>query len=113
MRAPARVTWTLRFPDAAALMTAASIVPEADGSTGAGTTLRIGLSDDRYYEGIFKREFAPDPVWQPVVVDLSKYAGWQWSLFYRPSERRWKLIVNADATPGGTLALRAPVIRRH
>jgi hypothetical protein len=111
LRAPARVTWALRVPDDAALTAAAAVLP----GSGAGATLRVGISDDRYYEGLMTLPLdgrESDPVWQPVVIDLGKYAGWQWSLFYRPSERVWKLIVNADAVPGGTVALRRPVVTR-
>jgi hypothetical protein len=111
LRAPARVTWSLRVPDAATLDAAAALMP----GSGGGATLRVGISDDRYYEGLLTLPLiAPadgaGPSWQPVAIDLGKYAGWQWSLFYRPSERTWKLIVNADATPGGTIALRSPRI---
>ena len=111
LRAPARVTWTIRIPEDAVLATTAALVPEPEGTTGAGATLRVGLSDNRFYEGVFELRVQPSLPWQPVTVDLRKYAGWQWSLFYRPSSIPWKLIVNADATPGGTIALHRPAVR--
>ena len=111
MRAPARVIWPLRIPPRSAFATSVAIVPATDSQVGSGVTLRIGVSDDRHYEGLLTLAVKPDRGWQSVTVDLRRYAGWQWSLFYRPSEILWKFIVNVDATPGGTIAARAPAIR--
>jgi hypothetical protein len=111
LRAPARVTWTLRLPPRSALSASARLAANADGSAGAGVTLRVGLSDDRFYEGVLSEPVGGE--WRPVTADLGKYSGWQWSLFYRPSEIAWKLILNADATPGGTVALRGLSIRHR
>lgn len=104
LRAPARVTWTLRIPARAALTATARIVE------GQGATLRVGFSDNRSYDGIYKLELTAGAAWQPVTVDLRRYGGWQWSLFYRPWEITWHVILNADATPGGVVALRRPII---
>jgi hypothetical protein len=34
----------------------------------------------------------------PIAVDLSAWAGWQWSLFYRPSETAWNIVFSVDGT---------------
>lgn len=111
LRAPARVIWTVKFPARSALSASASMAAGEDGRPGPGVTLRLGLSDDRHYDGLLSMPIAPDREWRPVTLDLGRYSGWQWSLFYRPSKITWKLILNVDATPGGTLALRGLSIR--
>jgi len=109
--APARVIWTGRLPERAWIETAVLL------ADGAGATARIGISDLRLYEGLARIELGPaggsEPAWQPVHVDLGQYAGWQWSLFYRPSSIEWRLVFSADATPGGTIAWARPVIKRR
>lgn len=114
MDAPARLTYQLRIPRRARLRSAIALVPDATGALGAGVTARIGISDGRVYEGLFQQKIegtAPDATqWHAIDLDLSAYAGWQWSLFYRPSEREWRFIINADAHPGGRLAWARPEI---
>ena len=108
--APVRVIWTGRLPARAWIDTAVMLVD------GAGATARIGISDQRLYEGLTRIELKPAAdgaaAWQNVRVDLGSYSGWQWSLFYRPSEIEWRLVFAADATPGGTIAWARPVIKR-
>ncbi len=110
MPAPSRVTWPVRFSQRVNLDASVALTADAAGAP-AGVTLRIGLSDDRWYNEILRVKIDPvaagaAPAWQPIRVDLSPFSGWKFSLFYRPSRIAWKLIVNADATPGGTLAWR-------
>ena len=38
--------------------------------------------------------------WTELRADLSAYAGWQWSVFYRPEDQRWRLVLSADAVSG-------------
>lgn len=108
--APARVTWIGRLPERAWIETAVMLVG------GSGAAARIGISDHRLYEGLAQIELKPaadnSSAWQELRVDLSKYSGWQWSLFYRPSETEWRLVFNADATPEGTIAWARPFIKR-
>jgi hypothetical protein len=108
MTAPSRVTWTLQFQDTAEITTRVALL-EAAGS-GRAVTLRVGISDNRRYNELVRLPIAsaaagPAQVWQPVSVDLSPYSGWKWSLFYHPARIAWNVIFNADATPGGTVAL--------
>lgn len=115
MTAPARVTWTLQFPETAEVVARVAIV---DGSaTGRGVTIRLGISDNRRYHELL-REQLPAGVpgsplsWTTIRADLHEYSGWKWSLFYQPSRLTWRLIVNADATPGGTVAWAGLTVRR-
>lgn len=111
---PARVIWSSRLPSRARLETAVMLVDDGHGLRSAGATARIGISDDRRYDQLAKVTLdasgTQSRAWQPVVIDLGAYSGWQWSLFYRPWERTWRLIFSADATPGGTIAWARPVI---
>jgi hypothetical protein len=114
MRAPARVIWSLRLPSHSHLRTAVALAAEPDGSTGAGITARIGISDGRSYDQPFLLKVAPETngavVWHDVDVDLRSYSGWQWSLFYHPSEITWRINFSVDLTPGGTAAWARPSI---
>jgi hypothetical protein len=109
---PARITWTLRLPPHAHLQTAVRLVPDADGTLGDGIAARIGISDNRSFQGLLRVAIdkAAPPAWQPVDVDLTEYSGWKLSLFYQPSRRDWRLVFGADAAPGGTIAWAQPVI---
>jgi hypothetical protein len=108
--APARVLFPLRMPTRARFKTAISLVA----GSGAGVTIRVGISDNRSYDELQRRLVAPaatgaDP-WQALDIDLAPYSGWQWSLFYRPGSTTWRLVFNADPTPGGRVAWLEPKI---
>jgi hypothetical protein len=69
------------------------------GIVAAPVRFRIGVSDDRIYEGLLERILAPGGrSWTELRVDLSAYAGWKWSLFYRPESMTWRVVLAADAT---------------
>jgi hypothetical protein len=106
MTAPARVTWSLRLPPHAHLRTAARLV---GANASQGVTVRVGISDNRIYEQL-ARVVVPSSAWQDMDVDLTRYSGFQWSLFYRPSQTTWRLIFSADPTPGGAVAWAIPLI---
>jgi len=114
MQAPARVIWLLRLPARPHIHTAVALAPEPDGTMGGGVTARVGISDGRSYDQPLLLKVTPDPsgvvVWHDVDIDLHAYAGWQWSLFYRPSEITWRINFSADVSPGGTLAWSRPSI---
>lgn len=99
--APARVIFPVNMPVRAHFRTAVSLQSPA----GGGVTVRMGVADNRSYDELLRVTVEPpapgaDP-WKLVDVDLGEYSGWQWSLFYRPARITWKLVLNADATPGG------------
>jgi hypothetical protein len=103
--APGRLTWTLPMPRRARFRAEVAAV-------GAPVRVRIGISDNRTYEGLGQATLDPSAPWTPIDVDLSAYAGWKPSLFYRPDRVRWHFVLSADAVAGiaGTLAWGRPEI---
>ena len=84
--------------------------PEANGSV----ALRVGISDNRIYNTIVEPTIAtagPDS-WTLVDADLSLYAGRKWSLFYRPDETKWRIIIGTHVVSGSvpTVYLGAPAL---
>ena len=104
--APGRLTWTLPIPRRGVFRT--QIAPAAS----VGARVRVGVSDARIYEGLAAVDVRPDSGWVPVTVDLSAYAGWKVSLFYRPERQAWHVNVSVDAIGGAPsrVALGAPEI---
>jgi hypothetical protein len=91
--APGRLTWTLPMPRGGLFRARVAAV-------GAPVHVRIGVSDDRIYERLAEAAVQPGGAWMPVIADLSAYAGWKFSLFYRPEGREWRLVLSADALAG-------------
>jgi hypothetical protein len=118
MRVPARVTIHMRVPPRAALTSALAVAHPDDAPAEAGVLFQMGISDGRVYEPLFERAILvrEASAWQPLRVDLRRYGGWQWSLFYRPSAITWDITFNAyaaGATADDIAALWAtPVIAR-
>jgi hypothetical protein len=94
---PSRVSIRAQVPAHAVLSTAWAVSAPADREAGTGVAFSIGISDGRTYETLMERTIlASDQAsWQPVHVDLRRYAGWQWSLFYRPSAIAWEIVFNS------------------
>ena len=103
--APGRLTWTLPLPRHGAFR--ASIA-----GSSAPARVRIGVSDNRVYEALADLDVAPGAAWTTIAIDLSDYAGWKWSLFYRPERQAWRLNLSADAAGGApaTIAWGLPEI---
>ncbi len=110
MRAPARFIFPVRLPARARLDLALTLLADS-AHPQPGVVVRVGISDSRYYNDIFKEKLtAVGESWQPIRVDLSDYSGFKWSVFYHPSQIAWKLIINVDAAPGGIAVLGEPTI---
>lgn len=108
--APSRIIWTLNFPARGRLRTAVGVLPgEGAAPVDASVTFRLGISDHRIYEPLVQQTLSAADTertgWAILTADLSRYGGWQWSLFYRPDSHPWRLIFNADAAGGRALAL--------
>jgi hypothetical protein len=69
-------------------------------AVGGPVRVRVGVSDNRIYEGLAAATVAPGAPWAPLAADLSRYAGWKASLFYRPDEVQWHFVLSADAVAG-------------
>jgi hypothetical protein len=109
---PSRVTFHVRIPRKAvfsALLGVDRLAPADTRKPPDGVAFHLGISDGRTYEELLARTvLASDAnAWTPVMVDLGGYAGWQWSLFYRPSTIQWQIVMNAYPVGGGAGRLRA------
>jgi hypothetical protein len=98
---PSRLTVSLPLPRHGAFHSFAALADSAVVPRTAGVRLRIGVSDHRIYEGLTDLVLTADSgTWTEIRVDLSAYAGWKWSLFYRPERIVWRLVLAADTTDG-------------
>lgn len=70
------------------------------------------MSDARIYEELAAVTVTAGGGWSTMTADLSAYAGWKFSLFYRPDERTWRVNLSADAIGGapGRVAWGVPEI---
>lgn len=95
---PSRLTVRLPFPRHGVFHASVSRANAPSGTHPGGARLRVGVSDDRTYEQLAALVLSPDARdWTDLRVDLSAYAGWKWSLFYRPDRIAWRLVLSADA----------------
>lgn len=105
--APGRLVWTLRLPRRGVFHSTVAL--DAD----APVRFRVGVSDDRIYEGLAELTLtAANRGWADLHADLTPYAGWKWSLFYRPDRIAWHIVLSADAVGGipGRVVWGAPEI---
>jgi hypothetical protein len=104
--ASTRLVWTYApLPRRAVLRTDVGIPRDQRPSR---VHVRVGISDRRVYETLRERiidtaESGGD--WIPLEADLSRYAGPQWSLFYRPDERRWEIVLASVVLEGSPQAV--------
>ena len=97
---PSRVIWTTRLPRRASLHVLAAI---SDPTNTSVVRFRIGISDDRIYEGLAERIVRSTDTrsgWVPLEANLGAYAGPKLSLFYRPDGRAWRLVMSTDRIDG-------------
>jgi len=95
-----RIIWQMAVPARGTLNTSVGL----SGGENDAATFRIAISDQRIYEPLVERTVTGGESargWVPLNADLSRYAGWQWSLFYRPDGRQWRIIL-AVTRVGGT-----------
>jgi hypothetical protein len=103
--APGRLTWTLPMPRGGRFEARLAAVS-------APVRARVGISDSGTYEQLGEATLVPDAPWMPMTVDLSAFAGWKLSLFYRPDLVQWRFVLSADAAAGvpGTIVWGTPAI---
>jgi hypothetical protein len=99
-----RVSWPVSIPRRATLRTYLALKPDVWDQSPDGAVFTVGISDGRVYELLYSRHVDPrrvpdDRRWVLAEIDLGGYAGWQWSLFYWPSERSWTVIFNTLPGP--------------
>jgi hypothetical protein len=87
---PSRLTWAMPIPRR-------GLFRAVIAAGAAPVRIRIGISDARIYEELTAVTLTAADGWTTVTADLSAYAGWKFSLFYRPDGRIWRLNLSADA----------------
>ena len=96
---PSRLTLPLPLPRRGVFRALVALADPAPGVRAPAVRLRIGVSDHRIYEGVTEAVLQPgEGTWMDIRADLSAYAGWKWSLFYRPDRTTWRVVLAADAT---------------
>lgn len=102
MPVPSRITWRLPLPRRAVFR---AFVARDDSRLGGAAAppvrFRLGISDDRIYEGLTSVTLEAGAAGTELRADLSAYAGRKWSLFYRPDAISWHVVLAADALGGG------------
>jgi hypothetical protein len=94
-----RVTWTAFIPHRARLRVFVALRDDRE----AEVAIRVGVSDRRVYTTVAEpviTSAATAHEWVPLDADLSAYAGRKWSLFYRPDERMWDVIIGTHVRSG-------------
>ena len=99
-----RMTWPVAIPARAVLTTSLALKPGSWNQQGSGILFRIGIADGRTYEELLTRHVDPlhhveDRQWIPVTINLARYGGFKWSLFYQPSRRMWQIVFNTSFDP--------------
>ena len=95
---PSRLTIALPLPRHGIFHALVALADGPPGEKAAPVRLRVGVSDHRIYEGVRELILTPDTrTWIDLRADLSAYAGWKWSLFYRPDGITWRVVLAADA----------------
>jgi hypothetical protein len=96
---PSRLTLALPLPRRGVFHALVALADGPPGAPAAPVRLRVGVSDHRIYEGVTELILTPGTrTWIDLRADLSAYAGWKWSLFYRPDRITWRIVLAADAT---------------
>ena len=100
--APSRLIFTVAVPRRSTFVARVAVSSGLDGAPPQPVRFRVGISDERLYEPLADVLVFPETHagWTDLRADLSAYAGWQWSVFYRPETRRWRLVLSADAVSG-------------
>jgi hypothetical protein len=95
---PSRLTVALPLPRHGVLHAFVALAHAPPAARTAAVRLRVGVSDHRIYEGVTELILpSGTPTWREIRADLSAYAGWKWSLFYRPDRITWRVVLAADA----------------
>lgn len=96
---PSRLTMRMPLPRHGVFQAFVALADPPPGVRRGAARVRVGVSDARTYEGLAELVLTPDARgWADLRADLSAYAGWKWSVFYRPDGIVWRLVLAADAT---------------
>ncbi len=99
--AESRLTWRMPLPRRGTLQLFAA-VPSTAGD--AAVSFRVGISDNRRYDTLTEPTITSADTsargWIAVTADLSPFAGRKWSVFYRPDEIRWTVVIGTHVMAG-------------
>ena len=94
---PSRAIWSTALPHRGVFRAFVAAAHASSGVPAGPVRVRVGISDDRIYEGLAEAVVSPgEPRWTEIQADLSAYAGWQWSVFYHPDRITWRIVLAAD-----------------
>jgi hypothetical protein len=103
---PSRITWNTALPAHGILRAALAVAPLDGSRPDVAVNFRVGISDDRIYEALGQQRVSTTQAgWTALTIDVSLYGGRQWSIFYRPDLRQWRLVFNAEPIGGEGRAL--------
>jgi hypothetical protein len=97
-----RAIWSTFLPSRAVLTSGLAV----EGPPGAAVLFRVGISDDRVYEGLTSMTVRADDCgngWTPLSVDLEDYSGVKFSLFYQPNQRTWRIVLATNVQEGAVV----------
>lgn len=97
-----RAIWSTFLPSRAILTAGLAV----DGPPGSAVLFRVGISDDRVYEGLASITVRADDCgngWTPVSADLGDYSGVKFSLFYQPNRRNWRIVLATNIEEGAVV----------
>ena len=97
-----RAIWSTLLPSRAVLTAGLGV----EGPPGSAVLFRVGISDDRLYEGLASITVRADDCgdgWTPVSVDLGAYSGVKFSLFYQPNQRNWRIVLATNIEEGAVV----------
>jgi hypothetical protein len=94
MPVPGRAIWSVRIPRNGKLRTFVAL--ENSDRSAAAVRFRIGISDHRVSERLAESTVGAETGWTEIAADLSAFAGFKWSLFYRPDRVIWRIALAAD-----------------
>jgi hypothetical protein len=99
MPVPGRAIWSLPLPRHGVFR--AFVTLDRAGAGESAVRFRFGVSDHRVYEGLAECTLREERGWTEFRTDLSAYAGFKWSLFYRPDRTAWRIVLATDALGSG------------
>ncbi len=103
---PSRLTVRLPLPRRGVFHAFVALAEAPAGTVPVGARLRVGVSDDRTYDPLAELVLVPGAHgWTELRTDLSAYAGWKWSVFYRPDWTVWRVVLAVDAVATGPAAV--------
>lgn len=97
-----RAIWPTLLPSRAVLTAGLAV----EGPPGSAVLFRVGVSDDRVYEGLASITVRADDChegWTPVSLDLGDYSGLKFSLFYQPNWRTWRVVLATNIEEGAVV----------